>query len=140
MRNGRYTDYYDTIRLPFRAIKQNGKPQFGNWPTSMKLSVSFRFTRPQTFGRIPWTGDQLLSRPLPVYKHRKTRAHTQTPNKHALSGIRTHDPGFRASEDSACLKPRAIDTRLRPVGYRERQTHINFIIKQYNLNTRYFSL
>jgi hypothetical protein len=27
-------------------------------------------------------------------------------------GIRTHDPGFRASEDS---------TRLRPFGYRDRQ-------------------
>jgi hypothetical protein len=31
---------------------------------------------------------------------------------HALSAIRTHDPGFRASEDSACL---------RPLGYRDRQ-------------------
>jgi hypothetical protein len=29
-----------------------------------------------------------------------------------MSGIRTHDPGFRASEDSACL---------RPLGYRDRQ-------------------
>jgi hypothetical protein len=38
-------------------------------------------------------------------------AHTQTLNIHALSGIRTHDPGFRASEDSACL---------RPLGHRER--------------------
>jgi hypothetical protein len=38
--------------------------------------------------------------------------HTQTPNIHALSGIRTHDPGFRASKDSVCL---------RPFGYRDRQ-------------------
>jgi hypothetical protein len=30
--------------------------------------------------------------------------HTQTLNIHALCGIRTHDPGFRASEDSACLR------------------------------------
>jgi hypothetical protein len=25
---------------------------------------------------------------------------------HALSGIRTHDPSVRASEDSSCLRPR----------------------------------
>jgi hypothetical protein len=35
---------------------------------------------------------------------------TQTQNKqtdiHALSGIRTHDPSVRASEDSSCLRPR----------------------------------
>jgi hypothetical protein len=35
----------------------------------------------------------------------KTHTYTQTPNIHALSGIRTHDPGFRASENSACLRP-----------------------------------
>jgi hypothetical protein len=34
-----------------------------------------------------------------------------TPNIHALSEIRTLDPGFRASEDSTCL---------RPLGYRDR--------------------
>jgi hypothetical protein len=39
--------------------------------------------------------------PLPVHKHRKM--HTQTPNIHALSGIRTHDPGFRASYRSATV-------------------------------------
>jgi hypothetical protein len=39
------------------------------------------------------------------------RTHTHTPNMHALSGIRVHDPGFRASEDSACL---------RLLGYRDR--------------------
>jgi hypothetical protein len=27
-------------------------------------------------------------------------------NIHALSGIRTHDPSVRASEDSSCLRPR----------------------------------
>jgi hypothetical protein len=66
-----------------------------------------------TNGRTPWTSDQLVARPLP--KHRRT----QTQNKHvriwniyALCGIRTHDPGFRASEDSTCL---------RPLGYRDRR-------------------
>jgi hypothetical protein len=33
------------------------------------------------------------------------------PNIHALCGIRTHDSGFRASEDSTCL---------RLLGYRDR--------------------
>jgi hypothetical protein len=34
-------------------------------------SVSWSFTG----GRTPWTGDQLVARPLPVHKHRKTRTH-----------------------------------------------------------------
>jgi hypothetical protein len=42
---------------------------------------------------------------------RKASTCTQTLNIHALSGIRTNDPVFRASEDSACL---------RPLGYRDR--------------------
>jgi hypothetical protein len=32
-----------------------------------------------------------------------------------VSGIRTHEPGFRASEGSACL---------RPLGYRDRQLYL----------------
>jgi hypothetical protein len=56
-------------------------------------------------------GDQLVARPPPVHKHRKTHAHTQTLNIHVLSGIRTHGLGFRASEDSA---------RPRPFGYHDR--------------------
>jgi hypothetical protein len=88
------------------------EPQFWPWPTSMKLSVSLRFIRSQTFGRTPWAGDQLVARPLPVQKHRKTHIHTQTLNIHALSGIRTHDPGFWESEDSACLRPLVYSDRL----------------------------
>jgi hypothetical protein len=41
----------------------------------------------------------------------QTSTYTQTLNILALSGIRTHDPGFRGSEDSSCL---------RPLGYRDR--------------------
>jgi hypothetical protein len=70
-----------------------------------------QFSRSWTVGVTPWAGDQLVARPLPVHKHRRMHIHTQTLNIHALSGIRTHDPGFRASEDSACL---------RPLGYRDR--------------------
>jgi hypothetical protein len=70
-----------------------------------------------TVGRTPSTGDQLVARPLHVHTHRKAHTHTQTQtlNIHALSRIRTHGPGFRASEDSA---------RLRPLGYRERPSGI----------------
>jgi hypothetical protein len=50
-------------------------------------------------------GDQLVARPLPVHKHRKTHIHIQTLNIHAMSRIRTHDPGFRESEESTCLTP-----------------------------------
>jgi hypothetical protein len=70
-------------------------------------------------GRTPWTGDQLVARPLPKHRTPQTqknaRTRTHTPNIHALSEIRTHDPGFRASEDSTCP---------RPLGYRDRQFNI----------------
>jgi hypothetical protein len=42
-----------------------------------------------------------------------TGQHIHIPNIHALCGIRTHDPGFRASEDSTCL---------RPLSYRDRHS------------------
>jgi hypothetical protein len=57
-------------------------------------------------GRTPWTGDQFVARPLP--KHRTTQTqkeHTLIQNIHVLSGIQTHDTGFRASENSSCLRP-----------------------------------
>jgi hypothetical protein len=74
-----------------------------------RLHETFRstsVTRSRTVGRTPWTGDQLVARPLPVHKHRTT----QTLNIYALSGIRTHCPGIRASEDNSCI---------RPLGYRD---------------------
>jgi hypothetical protein len=67
--------------------------------------------------RNPWTGGQLVVKPLP--KHRTTQTqnkHIHIPNIHALCGIRTHDPGFQASEDSACL--RQHDYRDRQIHYR----------------------
>jgi hypothetical protein len=72
------------------------------------FSVSWSFTD----GRTPWTGDQLIARPLPkdrITQTQKKRTHIS--NIHALSGIRSHDPGLRSSEDSTCL---------RPLGYRDR--------------------
>jgi hypothetical protein len=58
-----------------------------------------------TDGRTPWTSDQPVARPLS--KHRTTQTqnkHIHIPNIDALCGIRTHDPGFRGSEDSLCLR------------------------------------
>jgi hypothetical protein len=78
----------------------------GPWPLIFSSMIIF------TDGRTPWTSDQLVARLLP--KHRTTKKqnkHIHIPNIHALSGIRTHDPGFRASEDSTCI---------RPLGYRDR--------------------
>jgi hypothetical protein len=46
-----------------------------------------------------------------LYMYTNTHTHTQTLYIHALNRIRTHGPGFRASEDSA---------RLRPLVYRDR--------------------
>jgi hypothetical protein len=58
-----------------------------------------------TDGRTPWTGDQLFSRPLSKRRTTQTQnKHIHTPNIHALCGIRTDVPSFRASEKSTCLK------------------------------------
>jgi hypothetical protein len=35
-------------------------------------------TRSRTVGKTPWTGDQLVARPLPLQKHRKAHKHTHT--------------------------------------------------------------
>jgi hypothetical protein len=87
--------------------------QFGLWPSSMKFSVSLRFSRSWTVDRTPWAGDQLVARPLAVHKHRNTHTYTQTLNIHALSGIRNHDPSVREGEDNSCLRPRGRCDRLK---------------------------
>jgi hypothetical protein len=67
-----------------------------------------------TDGRAAWTSDQLVARPIPKHRTAQTHnKHLQTPNIHALCGIQTHDPSFRASEDSRYLRQlsyRNIDT------------------------------
>jgi hypothetical protein len=72
----------------------------------VKRFVSLQFLNPKIVGRIPWTGDQAVARPLHVQ--------TQT-NIHALSGIQTHDPSVRAPQRSA-------SGIVRPAKYR-RQEH-----------------
>jgi hypothetical protein len=45
-----------------------------------------------------------------IGQHKQSiNAHTDI---HALSGIRTHDPSVRESEDSSCLRPRGHCDRL----------------------------
>jgi hypothetical protein len=81
------------------------------------IGLIFQFFYHFTDGRTPWTGEQLVAKPLPKHRTIQTQnKHIHTPNIHALCGIRTHDPGFRASEDSTCL------TR-RPLGYRDRHEY-----------------
>jgi hypothetical protein len=43
----------------------------------------------------------------------KRRINAHNTDIHALSGIRTHDPSIRASEDSSCLRPRGHCDRLK---------------------------
>jgi hypothetical protein len=74
---------------------------FGYFLSLALQPLIFQFRDHFTDGRTPWTGDQLVARPLP--KHRTTKTenkHTYIPIIHALCGIQTHNPGFRASEDS----------------------------------------
>jgi hypothetical protein len=91
-----------------------------HWPTDISLLTylirsSYTFTVSKLFfhfdhctnGRTPWMSDHFVARPLP--RHRTTQTqnkHIHIPKIHALCGIRTHDPGFRGSEDSTRLSYR----------------------------------
>jgi hypothetical protein len=69
-----------------------------------------------TDGSAPWTGDQPVARPLPTHRTSWTQnKRIHTPNIHAFSGIRTHNPSVRAREDSSYLWPR---------GHRDRRIFI----------------
>jgi hypothetical protein len=60
-----------------------------------------------TDGRTPWTSDRPVAKPLPKHRTEQTQnKRIHTANIHALSGIRTHDPSFRAIEGCSCLRPR----------------------------------
>jgi hypothetical protein len=57
---------------------------------------------------------RVISSSQGLYLNTGQHKHIHTPNIHALSGIRTHDPSVRASEDNSCLRPRGYcDRRLR---------------------------
>jgi hypothetical protein len=55
-------------------------------------------------GRIPWSGDQPVPRPLPV--HRTAQTQNKRTEIHASSEIGTHDPGVETGEDVLPLRPR----------------------------------
>jgi hypothetical protein len=84
--------------------------------SSSPFRAQASYSVPKSFftgGRTPWTSDQPIAWPLPT--HRKTQTQNKrihTRNIHALSGIWTHDPSVRASEDSSCLRPRCCCDRL----------------------------
>jgi hypothetical protein len=78
------------------------QPQFGPPTTSMEFSVQHGLLDLRhTVGFLR----QVISSSQGLYLYTNTEKRAHTPNIYVLSGIRIHDPGFRASEDSACLRP-----------------------------------
>jgi hypothetical protein len=67
---------------------------------SVERFISLQFLNSETVGRTPWTGDQPVARPLPYTRQHKYRMNA---NNYVSSGIRTHDPSVRESEDILCL-------------------------------------
>jgi hypothetical protein len=65
------------------------------------FSVSWSYTRSVGLLGRGISPSQGLYLHTEQYKHRINAHNTDI---HALSGIRTHDPSVRASEDSSCLK------------------------------------
>jgi hypothetical protein len=64
----------------------------------------FIFLILRTVGRIPWTEDKPVARPLPTHRTVQTQnKHTQI---HVSSGIRTYDPSVWVGEDRSCLRAR----------------------------------
>jgi hypothetical protein len=59
----------------------------------------------QSVGLVGWGISPSQGRYLHTKQHRhRLKAHNT--DIHDLSGIRTHDPSVRVSEDSSCLRPR----------------------------------
>jgi hypothetical protein len=72
-----------------------------------KPLIQFRNRFSQTVGLLGRV-DQSVA--MPLLTHRTTQTQNKrihTSNIYALSGIRTHDPSIRASEDISCFRPAA---------------------------------
>jgi hypothetical protein len=111
------------MALEWQEIRPNLLPLFSNYllfPIRLYRTVTVsRFLRlffgSYTVGRTPWASDRPVPRPLPKYRTTQTQNKcTHTPNIDTLSGIRTHDHGVRASEDSSCLRSLSYRERLAP--------------------------
>jgi hypothetical protein len=75
----------------------------------LDLGRFFNFLILYTVGRTPWTG---ISPSQGRYLHTEQHKQNKRTQTHAFSGIRTQDPGVRASEGSSCLRPRGHCDRL----------------------------
>jgi hypothetical protein len=79
----------------------------------MKLSVSLRFSRSETVCRTTLADDQLVARPLPLYKHRKTRArslartHTHKSTKHPCPEWDSNPRSRHPNERRQCMPYRS---------------------------------
>jgi hypothetical protein len=76
----------------------------------LDLNRFFSFLILYAIGKTPCTGDKPVTRSLPTHRTTQTQ-NKRTQTSIPLSGIRTHDPNVRASEDSSCLKPRGHGDR-----------------------------
>jgi hypothetical protein len=85
----------------------------GPWPLLFSFMIIL-----QTVGLIGWVISSLQGLYLNTGQHKQNK-HIQTPNIHALCGIRTQDPSFRASEDSSCLRPLSYCDRHFAALYRD---------------------
>jgi hypothetical protein len=101
-----YRSFFFDIHYPSIHLSMALKLFVGPWPL-------FSFLILYTVGRTPWTEDQCVPRPL--YLHTEQYKHRINAGWHPWlsSGTRTHDPNFRASEDSSCHRLRGLCHRLR---------------------------
>jgi hypothetical protein len=89
------------------------------WALAVFVSFFILFT----IGRTPWTGDQPVAKPPPT--HRTTQTRNKRTDIHTFSGIRTHDPCVRPSEESSCLRPCGHCERLSPRMHYESNIKLN---------------
>jgi hypothetical protein len=71
--------------------------------------IQFRNHFSQTVGPL----GRVINQSQGLYLNTGQHKHRINAHRHyALSGIRTHDPSFRGSEDGSCLRPRGYCDRL----------------------------
>jgi hypothetical protein len=89
---------YSLLALNFFSMALSAHS--GPWPF-----IQFRNHFSQTVGLLGRVISPSQGRYLHMGQHKENKR-IHTPIIHALSGIRTHDPSVRASEDSSYLRPR----------------------------------